>query len=180
MIQIKLTESCTNYGIQLKINRRINFAKFYEDHDDIDNANMIYERATQINFKRIEDLASVWCSWAEMHLRHKDYESAMQTIENACIKKTFRKRGDNSLAPQDNVTMSTKLWSFYADLQENFGTIETTKAAYQKMLDYKIATPQVILNYTAFLEENHYYEEAFRVFERALNLFSWPHIYDIW
>jgi len=48
------------------------------------------------------------------------------------------------------------------------------------MIDLKIATPQVILNYCDFLERNHYFEDTFRVYEQAISLFTWPHIYDIW
>lgn len=37
------------------------------------------------------------------------------------------------------------------------------KAVYDKIIDLKIATPQIIINYGVFLEENNYFEEAFRV-----------------
>lgn len=47
---------------------------------------------------------------------------------------------------------SQKLWSFYCDLEESLGTVESTKAVYNKMLDLKIATPQIILNYATFLQ----------------------------
>ena len=36
------------------------------------------------------------------------------------------------------------------------------------------------MNFCGFLEKNHYYEETFRVFEQAINYFTWPHAYDIW
>lgn len=41
--------------------------------------------------------------------------------------------------------------------------IQTCKAVYDKIIDLKIATPQIIINYGLFLEENNYFEEAFRV-----------------
>jgi pre-mRNA-splicing factor SYF1 len=44
----------------------------------------------------------------------------------------------------------------------------------------KIANTQTILNYCEYLENNHYYEETFRVFEQAISFFTWPHAYDIW
>lgn len=40
---------------------------------------------------------------------------------------------------------------------------QTCKAVYDKIIDLKIATPQIIINYGLFLEENNYFEEAFRV-----------------
>ncbi len=44
----------------------------------------------------------------------------------------------------------------------------------------KIANTQTILNYCEYLENNHYFEETFRVFEQAISYFTWPHVYDIW
>ena len=72
------------------------------------------------------------------------------------------------------------LWSLYIDLEKNFGTFETTKAAYKRMLDLKVITPVVLINFTNFLENNHYFEESFKVYESGINLFSWPNVYDIW
>ena len=41
--------------------------------------------------------------------------------------------------------------------------IQTAKAAYDRVIDLRVATPQIVINYGAFLEENHYFEEAFSV-----------------
>lgn len=46
---------------------------------------------------------------------------------------------------------SSKLWAFYADLEESLGTLESACAVYDKMLDLKVATPQIILNYALML-----------------------------
>lgn len=76
---------------------------------------------------------------------------------------------------EDCLHLSSKLWYFYADLQESLGTFEEAKTVYERMMDLKVASPQTILNYCAFLENNYYFEESFRVYERALALFEWPH-----
>jgi pre-mRNA-splicing factor SYF1 len=55
------------------------------------------------------------------------------------------------------------LWSFYVDLEESIGSVESTKAVYDKILDLRIANAQIIVNYAAFLEENQYFEESFKV-----------------
>nr|XP_026690906.1 pre-mRNA-splicing factor SYF1 [Ciona intestinalis] len=68
----------------------------------------------------------------------------------------------------------------YADLEESFGTLKTCKAVYDKILDLRIATPQIIINYGMFLEENNYFEDAFKAYERGVALFKWPNVYDIW
>ena len=57
---------------------------------------------------------------------------------------------------------------------------QTTKAVYNRIVDLKIATPQIIINFGMFLEENNYFEEAFKAYERGVALFKWPHVYDIW
>lgn len=31
---------------------------------------MIFERAVKVPFKHVDDLASVWCEWAELELRN--------------------------------------------------------------------------------------------------------------
>jgi len=40
-----------------------------------------------------------------------------------------------------------QLWELYIDLENNLGTFETQRTAYQRMLDLKVITPFVLLNY---------------------------------
>lgn len=56
----------------------INFAKFYEEggtsktaQPNLDSARRILEKATKVNFKTVDDLAEIWCEWAEMELRNE-------------------------------------------------------------------------------------------------------------
>jgi len=51
----------------------------------------------------------------------------------------------------------------YADLEESFGTFKATKAVYDRIIDLRIATPLIVLNFGVFLEESNYFEEAFKV-----------------
>lgn len=73
-----------------------------------------------------------------------------------------------------------QVWSLYADLEESFGTFKSTKAVYDRILDLKIASPQIVINYGLFLKENNYFEEAFKCYEKGISLFRWPNVYDIW
>ena len=41
--------------------------------------------------------------------------------------------------------------------------LQSTKAVYNRILDLRIANPQIIINFAAFLEEHRYFEEAFKV-----------------
>jgi hypothetical protein len=47
---------------------------------------------------------------------------------------------------------SSKLWAFYADLEESLGTLESAAAVYDAMLELRVATPQIILNYALMLQ----------------------------
>lgn len=85
--------------------------------------------------------------------------------------------------------------------------LQSIKAVYDRIIDLRIATPQVIINYGVFLEEKNYFEEAFKVYfqlsfygsifkihqilsdflflffqayEKGISLFKWPNVYDIW
>ena len=56
----------------------IAFAKFYEEggttgeaEADLASARKVLEKATKVNFKNVEDLAEIWCEWAEMEVRHE-------------------------------------------------------------------------------------------------------------
>ena len=56
----------------------INFAKFYEEggtagqaEPDLASSRKILEKGTKVNFKAVEDLAEVWCEWAELEVRHE-------------------------------------------------------------------------------------------------------------
>jgi pre-mRNA-splicing factor SYF1 len=53
---------------------------------------------------------------------------------------------------QNRLYRSLKLWTFYCDLEESLGTLESTKAVYDRILELRIATPQIILNYALFLQ----------------------------
>ena len=55
----------------------IHFARFYEDGGsvgaaarDLPAARQIYEKAVKVPYRRVDDLAEVWCSWAAMEIRH--------------------------------------------------------------------------------------------------------------
>lgn len=69
---------------------------------------------------------------------------------------------------------STRLWSLYADFEESVGGVDRAMKVYEPMLDLKIATMQNVISATEFLEENHYFENAFKIYERGLALFKWP------
>lgn len=159
------------------------FAHFYEMHGDVANARVILEKATLVNFKRVEDLATVWCMWVEMELLHQNHAQALELCRRATTEvKRKRKRGttEEPLTVQHKLHRSTRLWMLYADVEESFGSFYTCKAVYEKMFDLKVSTPQIVLNYGALLEESKYFEEAFKAYERGIGLFQFPYVHDVW
>ncbi|KAM9096036.1 pre-mRNA-splicing factor SYF1 [Sarcophilus harrisii] len=157
------------------------FAKFYEDNGQLDDARTILEKATKVNFKQVEDLASVWCEYGEMELRHDNYDQALRLLRKATALPARRAEYfDGSEPVQNRVYKSLKVWSMLADLEESLGTFQSTKAVYERILDLRIATPQIVINYAMFLEEHSYFEESFKAYERGISLFKWPNVSDIW
>ncbi|GCB79592.1 hypothetical protein scyTo_0020228 [Scyliorhinus torazame] len=58
----------------------VSFAKFYEENGQIQDARTIFEKATKVNFKHVDDLAGVWCEYGEMELRHENYDEALRLL----------------------------------------------------------------------------------------------------
>lgn len=123
----------------------------------------------------------MWCEWAEMEIRQENFEKALSLMHRAtALPKHKIAYNDDTETVQARLHKSLKLWSMYADLEESFGTFKTCKAVYDRIIDLKICTPQIIINYGMFLEEHNYFEEAFRTYEKGISLFKWPNVFDIW
>ncbi|KAL0793818.1 hypothetical protein Bca101_065195 [Brassica carinata] len=156
------------------------FAKLYEAHNDLVNARAVLEKAVLVNYKDVDHMACVWCEWAEMEVRHKNFKGALEMMRSA----TAAPWPEAPWIEPEQVHMelykSLRLWSFYVDMEERVGTLESTKDAYERILELRIATPLIILNYAKLLEVNDYFEEAFKVYERGVNMFKYPHVKDIW
>lgn len=159
----------------------VEFAKFYESNNQIEDGRLVFEKATQVSYIKVEDLATVWCEWAEMEIRNENYDAALKLMTKATVMPSRKVAyHDEKESVQSRLYKSLKVWSMYADLEESFGTFKSCKAVYDRIIDLKIATPQIIINYGLFLEENNYFEEAFRAYEKGISLFKWPNVYDIW
>ena len=140
----------------------IEYAIFNAESNDVRRARKVFDDAVLAKFTRNDDLARVWCAYIEMELRLQS---------------------DRALGLAKKATATVKnlnLWSLYADIEENFGNFASAKAVYERILDLRIATPQLVLNYARFLEERNYFEDSFRAYERGVSLFKWPYSATIW
>ena len=61
----------------------ISFSKFYEDNEQIDDARTIFEKASKVQFRSVDDLAAIWCEYAEMELRHENFDGALRLMRRA-------------------------------------------------------------------------------------------------
>lgn len=109
-------------------------------------------------------------------------EDAIRIIKQALFKRSSRVNYNTNDEKKaiDFVPYSLQLWELYLDLERNFGTFQTIRAAYKRMMEIKVITPFILISYAAFLEENAYYEESFKAFEYGISQFTWPSLYDVW
>ncbi|TDZ17378.1 Pre-mRNA-splicing factor SYF1 [Colletotrichum orbiculare MAFF 240422] len=159
-----------------------NYAKFYERGGDLRNARVIMERAVKVPFKSVAELADMWIEWAEMELRNENFDDAVKIVGKAvqAPRRSTVDYFDETLSPQQRVHKSWKLWSFYLDLVESVSSLEDTKKVYERIFELRIATPQTVVNYANLLEEHQYFEESFKIYERGLDLFSYPVAFELW
>ncbi|PFH32436.1 XPA binding protein 2 family protein [Besnoitia besnoiti] len=154
----------------------IAFARYYEDRGDLPSARLIFEKATNAALRTVDELASIWCEAVEMELRHEERQRALELVRRA-INKPRDAEPDSA---QAKLFRSVKLWSLAADVEEMVGTPETVRLCYDKMFQLKVITPQLVTNYAHFLEEHRFFEESFKVYERGIAAFCWPHLNDLW
>lgn len=152
------------------------YATFFETLGDINEADCIYEKAVEANFKFVDDLASIWCAWVEMYLRHQKFKRALELVRRAV---DVRNQKDANHV-QQRLYRSVKLWSLCLDLEQNLGTIATSRATFDLMVELKVVTPQIALNFALYLEEHRYFEASFSVFEKCVSLFKWPQLYYLY
>lgn len=160
----------------------LNYAKLYEDGGDLATARVILDKAVKVPYKSVAELAETWVGWAEMELRNENFDRAMEIVATAtkAPKRSSVDYFDETLSPQQRVHKSWKLWSFYVDLVESVGSLAETRAIYDRIFELRIATPQTVVNYANLLEEHNYYEDSFKIYERGLDLFSYPVAFELW
>jgi pre-mRNA-splicing factor SYF1 len=66
------------------------WAKFFEQggvtqeaEPDLPSARKVFEKAIQVPFKKVDDLATVWCEWAQMEVRAENYDEALRVMARA-------------------------------------------------------------------------------------------------
>lgn len=160
----------------------VNYATLYEQGNDMRTARIIMEKAVKVPYKSVAELADTWIEWAEMELRNDNFDEAMKIMAKAvqAPKRSTVDYFDETLSPQQRVHKSWKLWSFYLDLVESVSDLSETRLVYERVFELRIATPQTVVNYALLLEKHDYFEESFKIYERGLDLFSYPVAFELW
>ncbi|KAK2093546.1 Pre-mRNA-splicing factor SYF1 [Saguinus oedipus] len=117
------------------------FAKFYEDNGQLDDARVILKKATKVNFKQLQ-------LWQE------NYDKALRLLRKATALPACRAEYFDGSEPVQNCV--------YKSLKDSISTFQSTKAVYDRILDLRISTPQIVINYAMFLEERKYFDESFK------------------
>lgn len=67
-----------------------------------------------LSYKSSDELSSVYCAWAEMHIRHRNYDSALKILEHACQgTRPSKKKGEEEDKNTKKVTSlhaNLKVW----------------------------------------------------------------------
>jgi pre-mRNA-splicing factor SYF1 len=141
---------------------------------NVDAARKVFERICtngEYDFQDADDLAQCHASWVELELRQENWDMALNLARRAVAGNVGRK----GTKAARGLSRSLRLWNLLFDLEESLGTVQTTKDAYDRALEIKVATPSHVLNYAAFLKEKKYFEESFAAYERGIGLFPFPH-----
>ena len=138
----------------------------------------IYERVCDVHeyrFKHVDDLARVHAARVERELALDNLDEALALARRAVADPApDAPRGPTRLLHR----RSLRLWNLALDLEESLNGDEgvaVTRAAYERCLRLKVATPAVVANYAAFLKDHGYFEDGLAAHEKGLALFPPPH-----
>ncbi|KAL3907217.1 MAG: hypothetical protein SGILL_008960, partial [Bacillariaceae sp.] len=156
----------------------VQLVKIYdEDCKDVDKARNLLDRICNqwvYEFKNVDDLAECFAAWVELELKGEAWDSALDIARSSVVVPP------NAPKWMRGISKCIRLWDLLLDLEESLGTVQTTKDAYSRAIEQKVATPLHILNCATFLTEQKYFEESFSAYERGIELFQFPGVKVIW
>jgi pre-mRNA-splicing factor SYF1 len=147
---------------------------------DISKARDLFDRICEqhvYEFKFTDDLADCYAAWVEFELRQEAWDNALDIVRRSVVPLPRNSPASKNVR---GLFKSSRLWDLLFDLEESLGTVQTTKDAYNRALEQKVATPVHVLNFASFLTEHKYFEESFTAYERGVELFQFPAVKAIW
>ncbi|KAJ2776306.1 pre-mRNA-splicing factor syf1 [Coemansia interrupta] len=129
-------------------------------------ARLVLERAGHALPATADAAGDVFAWWAEHELDAWDRsdELARRVLAQALQR-----------VPRDR-----RLWALLVDLEESLDNVPATRAAYERMLELRVASAQTVVDYAGFLEDHGAFEDAFRVYERGIALLGHPVAVELW
>ncbi|KAJ2584500.1 pre-mRNA-splicing factor syf1 [Coemansia sp. RSA 1836] len=125
----------------------------------------VMDRAVAAPLASREDLADLYVAYAQAELESGHVESARRVLARATSSRASK---------------SLRVWSLLIDIEEGAGSVAATRAAYDRVLSLRIATPQTVVDYAQYLEDHSFFEDSFRVYERGIAAFGYPVAIDLW
>ena len=181
-----------------------------DSESGLSNARLVYQRGSEVEYKSIDENVSVWCSWMEQEIKRGNANYAKQQLKQLLQPNSHSHSRSHPhshphppspspsssppashsdwnelLSPsvsrvRSGLRRSVRLWSLYVDLEENLGEVSSVRSIYESMLHSAVLTPQLLLHYTSFLQHHDCYEDSFRVYEKGIAHFPFPHSIHIW
>lgn len=180
------------------------FAAYYEKTNCVSNARKVLEKAISdaSRFATPQDAAAVWCEYAEMELRLKLPNRALNVLARGTKqpeedrKRKMRSESTESLKGANGIIQyehmdtarswgywkSSRLWAFYLDLVLCIEDDDISKFvdAVHKAIDIGAMDAQVICNAGSCLISRRLFEQAFRIYDRAAHKLVWTEAMQVW
>ncbi|SOV17005.1 pre-mRNA-splicing factor SYF1, putative [Plasmodium sp. gorilla clade G2] len=180
----------------------ISYAYYYYNKDEYTNCINIFKLALKQNvfFKSANEIANIFCAWIEVELLEKNYKEALNIARLSIDinKKSYNVlyKSSTSILPYEdkllnnnmknnyhtnfNLLSCMKLVSLIIDMEINYGTVETTLNMFDFLYHSKCITVKIVLTLSTYLYEKKYFNESFKVYEKALSVFHYPYVYPIY
>ncbi|SOV79435.1 pre-mRNA-splicing factor SYF1, putative [Plasmodium sp. gorilla clade G3] len=182
----------------------ISYAYYYYNKNEYTNCINIFKLALKQNiyFKSANELANIFCAWIEVELLEKNYKEALNIARLSIDinKKSYNilHKSSISILPYDDKSLNNnlknknnyhtyfnllscmKLVSLIIDMEMNYGTVETTLSMFDFLYHSKCITVKMVLTLATYLYEKKYFNESFKVYEKALSAFHYPYVYPIY
>lgn len=149
------------------------WARICENYTGVPEARKVFASSVLIKYKFSDELGEMWRSWIEFELRNGGSLQALHFLRNVI-------HGESLVFKYDKFLEDSELVGIYLDLEESCGTFATYRAAYEFLFDRKALTVQMVVHYSCYLEENDFFEESFRNYEKGIQLFSYPQVRVLW
>ncbi|KMZ96746.1 hypothetical protein PVNG_02765 [Plasmodium vivax North Korean] len=170
----------------------ISYAYFHYNRSEYDKAVNVFNRAVRDqNFKTLNEISSVYCSWMEVELLEGNSKQALRIARLAIdlssgsgssgsSSRTMRKDQVANLNQNFPLLNNVKLACLVLDLEINYGTIETATNLFDVLYHKKSITVKMVLSFANYLYEHKYFYECFKTYEKAISIFHYPYLYPVY